>query len=826
MIIIASPLAGWVTPLDDVPDPVFAERMLGDGLAIDPIDGRVVAPAAGVVSSIHPSGHAVTLALDSGPVLLIHIGLDTVALGGVGFTPAVRDGQWVAEGDLLIEFDLDVLARRARSLVTPVIVTNGDAFRVTPTAIEGAIEAGRPLLAIESIERAAVAQVVEGATASRSLRLSLAHGLHARPAARLAKTVAEFEAIAEIVSEDGRVASVRSPVAMLALGLRHGAALTLRASGAQADLAVEKLGEILDSGMGELLPMMEAKPSAMKSAAKVPGMLCGIAAVSGLAIGPAWRLKQRRSAIIEQAEDPAAERKALTAARERVKALLEMEAEGDDAGAAIAAAHLAMIDDPILAETAQQFIASGKSAGWAWREAIIELAAPLRLSTDARFAERLDDLNDLERRVLLELTGETGDLVKPPRDAIVIAETLYPSQLKELAKESIAGIATAAGGATSHAAIIAAGLGLPMVVGLGASIGNIEDGAPLILREDSLLIAPDEEQLSRVRSEAAVRAARREAARGRAHEQAITKDGTRIEVFANLGSVADAEIAVAEGAEGCGLLRTEFLFHDRNVPPDEEEQRAAYQQIADTLGERPLIVRTLDIGADKPAPWLPLAAEDNPALGLRGIRLQLARPDLLEAQFRALLSIQAPSALRIMLPMVSTLAEIREARGLLRRLATEVRVTEPVLGIMVETPAAALLSATLAAEAAFFSIGTNDLSQYALARDRTNPAVAAGLDGFDPAVLRLIDETVRGADRHARVTGVCGGLAAIPEAVPILLGLGVIELSVPAASIAEIKAIVRSLDLGECRNLAADALAASDPNAVRGLASQILERRA
>jgi phosphocarrier protein FPr/phosphocarrier protein len=305
----------------------------------------------------------------------------------------------------------------------------------------------------------------------------------------------------------------------------------------------------------------------------------------------------------------------------------------------------------------------------------------------------------------------------------------------------------------------------------------------------------------------------------------MTADGTRIEVFANLGSVADAEVAVAEGAEGCGLLRTEFLFLDRDLPPDEGEQRAAYQQIADVLGERPLIVRTLDIGADKPAPWLPLATEENPALGLRGIRLQLARPDLLETQFRALLGVRAPGPLRIMLPMVSTLAEVRDARALLDRLSGEMNVAAPELGIMVETPAAALIAATLAMEAAFFSIGTNDLSQYALARDRTNPAVAAGLDALDPAVLRLIDETVRGANAHERVTGVCGGLAATPEAVPVLLGLGITELSVPAAAIAETKAIVRSLDLAKCRALAAEALAAPDAESVHALASALLEQQ-
>jgi phosphocarrier protein FPr/phosphocarrier protein len=822
MITIASPLAGWVTPLDEVPDPVFAERMLGNGVAIDPVIGRVVAPGAGSVTSVHPAAHAVTLTLDSGPVLLIHVGLDTVGLEGAGFTAAVKDGQRVVEGDLLIEFDLDFLARRARSLVTPVIVTNGDAFRFVSSSAAGPIEPGQPLFSLESAGGMAADETTKP-TASRSLRLQLAHGLHARPAAKLAKLAGEMDATAEIVAEDGRTASARSPVAILGLGLRHGARLTVRAGGPHAKTAVDALVDMLESGMGELRPIADDILSTAASS-ETPGRLNGIAAVAGLATGPAWRLKKNEIAVPERGQDPESDLDALSAARDKVRSTLEEEASASGPGAAIAAAHLAMIDDPLLADLAQRAINDGKSAGWAWRDAMRQLAAPLRASADARFAERLDDLEDLERRVLGELYGDAGG-PDPPPGAIVIGETIYPSQLNELASAAIAGIATSGGGVTSHAAIIAAGIGLPMAVCLGNALGAVEDGATLIIDGATLTIAPDETEVAKARDRIGARVARREAARNHAQEPTKTADGTRIEVFANLGSVADAEIAVAEGAEGCGLLRTEFLFLDRALPPDENEQRAAYQAIADTLGERPLIVRTLDIGADKPAPWLPLAAEDNPALGLRGIRLQLARPELLDTQFRALLGVRANGALKIMVPMVSTLAELEEARVLLDHIASEMSVSAPDLGIMVETPAAAMIAGTLAEEAAFFSIGTNDLSQYALARDRTNPAVAAGLDGLDPAVLRLIDETVRGASVHGRVIGVCGGLAAMSQAVPILLGLGVTELSVPAAAIAETKALVRSLDLVKCQALAADALAASDAAKVRAIASRILEQQ-
>ena len=823
MIEVLSPLAGWVTPLDAVPDPVFAERMLGDGVAIDPVEGRLVAPGDGTVVSAHPAGHAVTLRLDSGPVLLMHIGLDTVALGGVGFSPQVGDGQRVAMGEPLVLFDLDRLARTARSLVTPVIVTNGEAFRIVSRAGEGATAAGAPLVTIEPIA-AAVQASAAGPTAARDLRLPLAHGLHARPAARVAALAKDFEATAEIVAEDGRTASARSAVAMLALALPHGARLTVRATGADADRAAKAIAELLESGMGERLAVADAVPEA--SPVTLPGKLRGVVAVPGTAIGPAFRLRSAAIAVAERADDPAAETAALDAARDRVRAELAADAAGSGPAAEIAAAHLALLDDPEVDAAVRAAMAAGKSAGFAWRGAIERFAEPLRAAGDRRFAERLDDLADLERRVLIALLGEAAEPPQPPRGAILVAETLYPSQLMALADAGLAGLASGDGGATSHVAIIAAGLGLPMLAGLGPALALVEDGTDLILRDGTLTIAPNPATVAHARAEAATRATRRQAAEARAHEPAITADGARIEVAANLGGAGEARAAVERGADGCGLLRTEFLFLDRAAPPDEDEQRAAYQAIADTLGDRPLIVRTLDIGADKPAPWLPMAAEENPALGLRGIRLQLARRDLLETQFRALLGVRTGGALRVMLPMVADADELRDARALLGRLAGEMGVAAPELGIMVETPAAALIADSLAGEAAFFSIGSNDLSQYALARDRTNPAVAAGLDGLHPAVLRLIDATVRGGQAHGRWTGVCGGLAAVPEAVPVLLGLGVVELSVPAASVAEVKALVRTLDVGRCRALAGQALAAPDAAAVRALVQPIMEQAA
>ncbi|MEO7688960.1 MAG: phosphoenolpyruvate--protein phosphotransferase [Sphingomonas sp.] len=828
-ITIRSPLSGWITPLPELPDPVFAERMLGDGIAIDPVEGRLVAPVDGVVSSIHPAKHAVTIDADGGAVLLLHIGLETVALAGDGFTTCVAPGQRVAAGDLLVTFDLDAIARRARSLVTPLVITNSDAFEILSFPPAGPVKAGEPLLILRALQKAEQADTPISITATREIRLPLAHGLHARPAARLAALAAQFDAQIELMAE-GRCASARSPVAMLALALSHGTSLRLQGSGPQAAEAVAVLAELIESGMGELLPITAVPPAPPPPPpiAPLPSQLQGVAAVPGLAIGPAFVLRDTDIQVAENAADPGVERKALVAARAAIRAELTANAKGDGPHAAIAVAHLAFLDDPAVEAAAHKAIDAGKSAGFAWRTAIASFAEPLRQSNDRRFAERLDDLRDIERRVLATLAGTVAAPALPPPGAILIADELFPSQLMALAEAGLAGIATGQGGATSHVAIIAAGLDLPMITALGTRILGIEDGAELILDGDAglLLIAPDAAILTQTRARRASRIAHRQAAQARAHEDCRTADGVRIEVAANLGSVVEAHRAVALGAEGCGLLRTEFLFLDRSSPPDEAEQLAAYQGVADALGDRPLIVRTLDIGADKPAPWLPMATEENPALGLRGIRLQLARPDLLETQLRALLRVRGAGPLRIMLPMVTDRFEVLDTRLLLDRLARELGVEAPELGIMVETPAAALMAAELAADSSFFSIGSNDLSQYALARDRTNPALAAGLDGLHPAVLRLIAETVKGARRHNRWVGLCGGLAAVPDAVPVLLGLGISELSVSPTVIAETKALVRTLDLTACRDLATRALASPDAAAVRALVQASLEKAA
>jgi phosphocarrier protein FPr len=389
----------------------------------------------------------------------------------------------------------------------------------------------------------------------------------------------------------------------------------------------------------------------------------------------------------------------------------------------------------------------------------------------------------------------------------------------------VTGIATAGGSATAHAAILARALGLPAVVGLGPALLGIADGTDVLLDgRAGTVVADPPADLQREAAEQRERDQRRRAAaRERMLEPGALRDGTRIEVFANLGAVGEAARAVELGAEGVGLLRTEFLFLDRPSLPDEHEQADTLRQIAVGLGGRPLVVRTLDAGADKPLPALPMPAEANPFLGVRGIRLTLAREEVLETQFRAILRVAAEHPLKVMLPMVATVAEVEAARKVLARARETVGLAaDPELGIMVEVPAAALTAAVLAEHVDFFSIGTNDLTQYTMAAERGDPRLAGLLDGAQPAVLRLIKETVDAAAAHGCWVGVCGELAGDPEAAVLLAGLGVTELSMAPPLIAEVKAALRRVSLPEAAAAADRALRAADAGAARALASRLL----
>jgi len=822
VLVLDAPMSGWAAALDEAPDEVFAARMLGDGVAIDPTAEELCAPCDGVVAALPASRHAVTVRADNGAEILMHVGLETVGLAGAGFTAHVREGERVRRGQRLLTFDLEVLAGRARSLITPVVVMNATiASRVTGQAVRQ----GEPLMEIHGEARAEAASAAVDLLETQAT-VALPHGLHARPAARLAACAQGFDAEVHLEAVAGRRANVRSAVSLLALGVGHGETVRLTAGGPDAQAVLQALKSLLAELALEEAAHVRPEPAAPAPAPKTdtPGSLRGVTAAPGLAIGVAVRLAAPEPAVIEASRGPEAERQALAEALARVAWRLREQAGGGGTSRRdILAAHQAFLADPELRAEAERHIEQGLSAGAAWRAATRATAETLRRLGDPLFAERADDLLDLERQVLIAISGEELAAPRLPAGAVVIADELLPSQLIALEGAPVAGFCTARGGATSHVAILAAAMGAPALAAMGPELLRVPDGTPVILDADAgvLKVGPDGAALAQAQGQLAALEARRLADRRAAAEPARLADGTPIEVLANLGAAGEAAGALAQGAEGCGLFRTEFLFLDRQEAPTEDEQAAVYEAVAAALQGRPLTIRTLDAGGDKPLAFAPAPHEPNPALGLRGVRASLRQPELLAAQLRAILRVSAPGERWILLPMVCDLADLRAVRAALDAAVADLKpAARPKLGVMIETPASALLADQLAGEADFLSIGTNDLSQYVLAIDREHPELAARLDALHPAVLRLVARTAEAGRANGKPVGVCGGLASEPLAAPLLAGLGVGGLSAAPAAVPALKARLRGWTLAQCQALARAALDLTSADEVRDLLRQ------
>jgi len=669
-----------------------------------------------------------------------------------------------------------------------------------------------------------------------SVRIALAnaHGLHARPAKILAQLAKSFDGDIRVRIVDGDVSavSVKSLSKLLSLGARRGQVLEFVAEPGIAGDALPALLAAVEEGLGEEvepLPTTSTQQATVEiepvlSVPSSGSLIQAIAAAPGIAIGPAHIQVLQPFDYPLRGESAGIERQRLHAALSDVRRDIQglIERSTSKAIREIFITHQEMLDDPELTDEVDTRLKQGESAEAAWMS-VIEAAAKQQESLqDALLAERAADLRDIGRRVLAQLCGvETAQ--EPDEPYILVMDEVGPSDVARLDPARVAGILTARGGATAHSAIVARALGIPSLVGAGPAVLLLASGTPLLLdgQRGRLHVDADAATLQRATVERDTREQRLQAAAAQRHEPALTRDGHAVEVFANIGESAGVAAAVEQGAEGIGLLRTELIFMAHKQAPDEATQEAEYRRVLDGLGGRPLVVRTLDVGGDKPLPYWPIAKEENPFLGVRGIRLTLQRPQIMEAQLRALLRSADNRPLRIMFPMVGSVDEWRQAREMTERLRREIPVADLQLGIMIEVPSAALLAPVLASEVDFFSVGTNDLTQYTLAIDRGHPTLSAQADGLHPAVLQLIDITVRAAHAHGKWVGVCGELAADPLAVPVLIGLGVDELSVSARSIPEVKARVREFSLSEAQGLAQKALAVGSPAEVRALVEAV-----
>lgn len=756
---------------------------------------------------------------------------------------------------LSAEMALDLLedGRRDRVMLTSaplvegavaaaVTAKLGEPLERVAAEARGGLQGKQSHLDEEPPRESADAPVAEGEARTVGLTVENPHGLHARPAARLVQTVSAFDAAVRVWNRTaGRgPADGRSLNAVATLGVTAGDRIEIEATGADADNAIAAILELAsrsfddvedpDAAPGSTGPRQTAAEEPARGHKPAAGSVVrAFPASPGVGIGPARHIKLPELIVPEvPADDPGTELALLDAAIEATREDVDAQraavaGAGAQPQAAIFDAHLLFLQDGSLLDPARSAIARGRSAASAWHDAVESVAAVWDALEDPYLRARVEDLRSVGVQVLAHLLGVALPASATAGPGILIADVLTPADTAGLGAAGTVGVVTASGGPTSHAAVLARSLGIPAVVGAGPDVLAIPEGTQLAVDGEAgtVYVEPSAAELDGLRAGAAQREERERRAGSRAREPAVTTDGDRIEVAANIGSAADAEAAVSAGADGVGLFRTELLFMGRPDLPGEDEQEHAYRQAAEALDGRPMVVRTLDVGADKPVPSLSQPAEANPFLGVRGLRLALERPGVLETQLRAILRVSADHPVRIMFPMVSTLAELRAASDAVERaranLGTVGRSGRTEIGIMVEVPAAALMADVLAEDADFFSIGTNDLTQYALAADRGNERVAGLADALHPAVLRLIAMTAEAAQSRGRWVGVCGELAADPVATVLLLGLGVRELSMSAPAIAGVKEAVRSTDLGRARALAAEALGLSSAAAVRAL---------
>ena len=752
------------------------------------------------------------VAEDKRPVIAVAAGLDATTFGtdamavseAIGAADSADGvlvlldlGSAVLSAEMALEFVDPEVAARVRLTSAPLVegLVAAAVTASTGASLDAvAAEAARGLAGKQ--DHLGDAQAVEAtpvAEADRTVEVLVGneHGLHARPAARLVGLVNGFDAAVTLTDLDtGRGPVDAGSLSMVAtLNAQQGHRLRVGASGPEAAAALAAIEQLAKQNFGD-------EPA---GSASVPVPAAASAGGSGLdvAIGPAVLAGDavNLDGYVAGDNEPGRLEDALRTAADDLQVLRDGSAEHGG----IFEAHLALLTDRKVLDAVRTAISGGESAPVAWKQVYDELASTFEALDDAYQRERAQDVRAVRDRVLRALTGTTTE--EAPADGILVVPELDAATAATLDATRIAGIAVRAAGTTGHGVIVARSRGIPLITGIGDVAVPAGTTVAFDARTGSFEVAPDEQA---VRATIAERVGERRRALEEADQPAVTRDGRTIDVLVNVGVLQDA--VDVRGADGSGLVRTEVLFGDRRTAPTVDEQAETFRAIARALGGKPITIRTWDVGGDKPLPFLPQAAEANPFLGERGLRVFRHRPDLLRDQLEAVRRTAAETPVHVMFPMVTTADEVDWAlEELGPRDGLEV-------GIMVEVPAAALRVATLARDLDFVSIGTNDLTQYTTAADRTNAAVAPLADGLDPAVLQLIDHVARTAGVRVAV---CGDLASDPRSAVLLAALGVTELSAVGPQVPLVKARLRQADLGLIDTAAV--LAARDAAQVRGL---------
>lgn len=819
-ITLYSPIKGKLIDISQVPDDAFAQKMLGDGVAFLPEEDFICAPSDAFVKTLHKCLHAIVLEKD-GFEILIHIGVDTVSLKGNGFKALVRDGDFVKQGQKLIEFDRNFLAQNAPSNVIIMVVASP--LEVTVKK-ENPGEVNLQTKVFETTRQDSKEEKLQIQPSqeiyTQDVIISNASGLHARPAGEVATLAQSFKNTEIFLEKNYKRANAKSVVEILGLNLEYGDKVQILALGENAEFAALEMKNFILRELKDVVSQEPQKRSPITFKPNQEVQVKGVGIFDGLAIGKAYVLEENKFKIEEKSTLPVSQELAkFESSLRRVKSNLDKERHsvyGQKDREEILLAHITILEDPFLIKETEQMIEKGYSSAFAFSTAIRRAINVLEKAGSDILRARVADFVDLETRIISDLTGTNYGIPKFTEDTIIIAKELLSHHLTEF-NEHIVGIIMAEGSALSHIAIMLKTLGLPSIIGAGNAVLDIPPGSDVILDAKTGTVTVNPLNIQEIKQKAQYLKIHRQENLRHAFEPAQTKDGVKIIVSGNIGNIAQAKQSALQGGQGIGLVRTEFLFASSKKEPTEQEQYEIYQKIVDLQNGNPVIIRTLDVGADKPIPFVPQIKEDNPILGRRGIRTSFSNVEMLKTQLRAIMRVKPYGLAKIMLPMVTFIEEISTVTRFVREEQEKLGIDKVSLGMMVEVPAAALMAKEFAKYADFFSIGTNDLTQYTLALDRSHPTLNFLSDSLNPSVLRMIKMTVEGASTQNRTVGVCGAVASEPAGAILLIGLGVRALSVVPNSIADIKALIRDLELKKCEEIAQKALLCNSAAEVRFL---------
>lgn len=835
-VTIHSPLYGVFMDLSLVPDPVFAEKMVGDGFAIDPLENILYAPIDGIVKTIHRAKHAISIESPFGFEILMHVGLETVMLNGEGFEVFVEEGQQVKIGDKLSEFDMGFVSERVVAMLTPVLVTDVEEKSISLEFIfktnEGIIKAGEEAFSVSLSNHNSVNNENNQVTfLSNLIVIPNAHGIHARPAAQLSAISRKFVDNEITMIKGEKSANAKSVVSLLSLGVQYQDQVKLMIKGDNSDVVIAELVNCLTSMHDdEDATIVKANSNDIESAKTENGIYYGVVASSGIAMAKLIQQTKTQFSYERFAADVEGELSALNNVINKLIKELEFDIASlgheDVAHRNILNAHLMILTDPELIAAAKNKITEGQSAAFAWDRAIEDSCVALEATKNDLLIERQSDLIDVRDRILTLLCGEENKVVSVYNEnVILVADNYTPSQIIAL-DDKVKGLVSVKGGVTSHVSIIARTRGIPLLVGVSKEILKENSGIVILdtLNTAILNVNPDDQQMESIKFEISRRESELKEAHDVAFKAAITMDGVQISCLGNIGNLEEAKLVIANGGEGVGLFRTEFMFLESSSAPSEEFQLSEYSQINEILKDKTFVIRTLDVGGDKKISYLEQSHEENPMLGVRGVRLCLANRELFKTQLRAILRTVTDNV-KIMIPMVSKITEYRAVKQLVEEIKVELNIHHDIsLGIMVEVPSVAFTSEAFAREVDFMSIGTNDLTQYVLAVDREHTELAREIDHLHPAVIAAISATVDGANKHNTPLSICGLMASEKIAIPVLLGLGAQTLSMTASSIPENKAFIRTLNVEKCKEVANHCLGLSSAIEVREYLKSIFNK--